>query len=153
MHEKAPGVSGYVLLLIVQVAFIVVFGVCTDYDTELKPKNGTQAEEGFIIPKYGRKWTESRPQIAHSNLAPSIDFQDIHVMIFIGFGFLMTFLKRYGYSATGLNLFVAALCVQWAILMRGFFEMEHGTIKWVSGRCVWSWKIYGCKAEKSISRD
>lgn len=29
------------------------------------------------------------------------DFQDIHVMIFIGFGFLMTFLKRYGYSAVG----------------------------------------------------
>ena len=24
-------------------------------------------------------------------------FQDIHVMIFVGFGFLMTFLKRYGY--------------------------------------------------------
>jgi ammonium transporter Rh len=53
-------------------------------------------------------------------------------MIFIGFGFLMTFLKRYGYSATGLNLFVAALCVQWAILMRGFFEMEHGVIKLVT---------------------
>lgn len=52
-------------------------------------------------------------------------------MIFIGFGFLMTFLKRYGYSATGLNLFVAALCIQWAILMRGFFEMEHGIIKLV----------------------
>ena len=62
---------------------------------------------------------------------PRSDFQDIHVMIFIGFGFLMTFLKRYGYSATGLNLFVAALCIQWAILMRGFFEMEHGTIKLV----------------------
>jgi ammonium transporter Rh len=60
------------------------------------------------------------------------DFQDIHVMIFIGFGFLMTFLKRYGYSATGLNLFVAALCIQWAILMRGFFEMKHGIIKLVS---------------------
>jgi hypothetical protein len=29
-------------------------------------------------------------------------------------------------------LFVAALCIQWAILMRGFFEMEHGTIKWVA---------------------
>lgn len=57
------------------------------------------------------------------------DFQDIHVMIFIGFGFLMTFLKRYGYSATGLNLFVAALCIQWAILMRGFYGMENGTIK------------------------
>lgn len=53
-------------------------------------------------------------------------------MIFIGFGFLMTFLKRYGYSATGLNLFVAALVVQWAILMRGFFELEDGVIKCVS---------------------
>jgi hypothetical protein len=53
-------------------------------------------------------------------------------MIFIGFGFLMTFLKRYGYSATGLNLFVAALCIQWAILMRGFFEMEHRTIRCVA---------------------
>lgn len=50
-------------------------------------------------------------------------------MIFIGFGFLMTFLKRYGYSATGLNLFVAALCVQWAIIMRGFHDIEHGSIK------------------------
>jgi ammonium transporter Rh len=62
MHDKAPGVSGYVLLLIVQVAFIVVFGVCTDYDTELKPKNGTQAEEGFIIPKYARKSSRSNHQ-------------------------------------------------------------------------------------------
>jgi ammonium transporter Rh len=50
-------------------------------------------------------------------------------MIFIGFGFLMTFLKRYGYCATGLNLFVAALCIQWAMLMRGFFSMKDGTIK------------------------
>lgn len=51
-------------------------------------------------------------------------------MIFIGFGFLMTFLKRYGYSAIGLNLFVGALVIQWAILMRGFFEMEDGIIKY-----------------------
>jgi len=110
MNTPGTGVSGYVLLLTIQFALLAVFAVFTDYDDGLRPKNGTQAEEGFIIPKY-----------AH--------FQDIHVMIFIGFGFLMTFLKRYGYSATGLNLFVAALCIQWAILMRGFFEMEHGTIK------------------------
>jgi ammonium transporter Rh len=50
-------------------------------------------------------------------------------MIFIGFGFLMTFLKRYGYSATGFNLFLASLVIQWAILMRGFFAMENWTIK------------------------
>jgi hypothetical protein len=37
--------------------------------------------------------------------------------------------------------FVAALCIQWAILMRGFFEMEHGTIKLVDegskGKTAW----------------
>lgn len=56
-------------------------------------------------------------------------FQDIHVMIFIGFGFLMTFLKRYGYSAVGFNLLLAALCIQWAILCQGFFKMSAGKVK------------------------
>lgn len=50
-------------------------------------------------------------------------------MIFVGFGFLMTFLKRYGFSATGFNLLVAALMVQWAILARGFFELKGGYIQ------------------------
>lgn len=51
-------------------------------------------------------------------------------MIFIGFAFLMTFLKKYGYSATGFNLWVAALVVQWAIIMRGVFALEDGEIKY-----------------------
>lgn len=50
-------------------------------------------------------------------------------MIFIGFGFLMTFLKKYGYSATGFNLWVAALVIQWAMIMRGVFDLEDGLIK------------------------
>lgn len=57
------------------------------------------------------------------------DFQDIQVMIFVGFGFLMTFLRKYGYSATGYSLFLAALVVQWSILMKGFFHMEDGVIQ------------------------
>jgi ammonium transporter Rh len=56
-------------------------------------------------------------------------FQDVHVMVFVGVGFLMTFLKRYGYSAVGFNFLVSALSIQWAILARGFFEMEHGHIQ------------------------
>lgn len=43
-------------------------------------------------------------------------------MIFIGFGFLMTFLKRYGYSAVGLNFLIAAITLQWATLCQGFFH-------------------------------
>ncbi|XP_046383538.1 ammonium transporter Rh type A isoform X1 [Ischnura elegans] len=55
-------------------------------------------------------------------------FMDVHVMIFIGFGFLMTFLRRYGYSSVGLNMLVSALSIQWAALATGFFHMENGKI-------------------------
>ena len=48
-------------------------------------------------------------------------FQDVHVMIFVGFGFLMTFLRRYGYSSIGFNLLLAALVLQWATITTGLF--------------------------------
>eukprot|EP00795_Rhopilema_esculentum_P004462 gene4462-20706_t len=47
-------------------------------------------------------------------------FQDIHVMIFVGFGFLMTFLRKYGYGSVGYNLFIAALVIQWATLVNAW---------------------------------
>merc|ERR1712013_597580 len=49
-------------------------------------------------------------------------FQDVHIMIFIGFGFLMTFLKKYGNSATGYNLLIACFAFQWAILVVNFWH-------------------------------
>lgn len=52
-------------------------------------------------------------------------FQDVHVMIFIGFGFLMTFLQRYGFSSVGFNFLIAAFALQWATLMQGFFHGMH----------------------------
>ncbi|XP_058956016.2 ammonium transporter Rh type B-B [Pocillopora verrucosa] len=49
-------------------------------------------------------------------------FQDVHVMIYIGFGFLMTFLKKYGYGSVGYNFFIAALVAQWSTIINGFFN-------------------------------
>ena len=49
-------------------------------------------------------------------------FQDIHVMMFIGFGFLMTFLKKYGFSSVGLNFLVAAFVLQWSTLVAGWIQ-------------------------------
>ncbi|CAI5452104.1 unnamed protein product [Caenorhabditis angaria] len=46
-------------------------------------------------------------------------FQDVHLMIFVGFGFLMAFLKRYGFSAISVNLLLSAFVIQFAILLRG----------------------------------
>ena len=40
-------------------------------------------------------------------------------MIFVGFGFLMTFLKKFGYSAVGINFLLAALACQLSPLFIG----------------------------------
>jgi ammonium transporter Rh len=37
-------------------------------------------------------------------------------MIFIGFGFLMTFLKKYGFSSIGFNFLISCLAIQWALI-------------------------------------
>jgi len=54
-------------------------------------------------------------------------FMDVHSMMFVGFGFLMTFLKRYGYSAVGFNFLVAAYVLEWALLVRGWLSQAHGS--------------------------
>ena len=47
-------------------------------------------------------------------------FQDVHVMMFVGFGFLMTFLKFYGYSAVAVNMLVTVFVLQVALIVRVF---------------------------------
>lgn len=55
-------------------------------------------------------------------------FQDVHVMIFVGFGFLMTFLRSYAYSAVGFTLLLGAYVIQWSCLVRGFFRLKSNVI-------------------------
>ncbi|XP_068167102.1 ammonium transporter Rh type C 2 [Antennarius striatus] len=103
-----------------QIAMIVLFGVFIRYDEESDTH-----------------WEEYR--IAH-NLSSDIEndfyfrypsFQDVHVMIFVGFGFLMTFLRRYSFGGVGFNFLIAAFGLQWALLMQGWFHslnLETGKI-------------------------
>lgn len=60
---------------------------------------------------------------AHGDVPPV--FQDVHVMIFIGFGFLMTFLRKYGFSAVGFNFLLAAAIVQWALICNGALQLSR----------------------------
>ena len=48
-------------------------------------------------------------------------FQDVHVMIFVGFGFLMTFMRRYGYGSVGFNMLLASFAIQWSTITNGLF--------------------------------
>jgi ammonium transporter Rh len=49
-------------------------------------------------------------------------FQDVNVMMLIGFGFLMTFIKTYSWSALSYTFFINAIVVQLYILFSGFWS-------------------------------
>ncbi|KAM4826406.1 ammonium transporter Rh type C [Thomomys bottae] len=100
-----------VACLALQAAMLVLFGVFVRYDADADahwreargPGNGSGALDNEFYYRY-----------------PS--FQDVHVMVFVGFGFLMTFLQRYGFGALGFNFLLAAFGIQWALLMQGWFH-------------------------------
>jgi cation transport ATPase len=59
-----------------------------------------------------------------SNLAGQVEqyyqfFVHVNIMVFVGFGFLMTFLRRYGYGAVALNMLASAVVFVEAILVLG----------------------------------
>ena len=66
----------------------------------------------------------------------SLAFQDVHVMIFIGFGFLMTFLKKYGFGAVSYNMLLSCVCIQWATLINAWVRQRISKEEHPGG---WSW--------------
>jgi ammonium transporter Rh len=49
-------------------------------------------------------------------------YQDVHVMIFIGFGFLMTFVKTGSLQALAYNWIISVWCLQWGIMSNQFWH-------------------------------
>eukprot|EP01127_Copromyxa_protea_P000125 TRINITY_DN10126_c0_g1_i1.p1 TRINITY_DN10126_c0_g1~~TRINITY_DN10126_c0_g1_i1.p1 ORF type:complete len:511 (-),score=129.31 TRINITY_DN10126_c0_g1_i1:46-1533(-) len=52
-------------------------------------------------------------------------WQDVHVMVYVGFGFLLTFTGRYSWSSVAFNMFLSAFAWQWSVLCYGFWEKYH----------------------------
>lgn len=48
-------------------------------------------------------------------------YMDIHVMTFVGFGFIMTFLKHNSWTAVGFTYIIACWAIQICILALAFF--------------------------------
>ncbi|XP_046352989.1 ammonium transporter Rh type A-like [Haliotis rufescens] len=94
-------------VFVCQIAFILIFAFMAKYGPTSKPKD-TDTSSSPVKNYYG-------------------NFQDVNVMIFVGFGFLMTFLKRYGYSSVGLNFLVAAFAIQWTTIIRGLLHIDITT--------------------------
>ncbi|XP_074832571.1 blood group Rh(CE) polypeptide isoform X2 [Carettochelys insculpta] len=91
-----------VLLFILETVFILIFCFCVSNE------HLSMAEDLKVYPA----------------------FQDVNVMVILGFGFFLASLKRYGFSSTGFNLLIATLGVQWALLVEGFlFSFSAGKVK------------------------
>ncbi|KAH7730067.1 CBN-RHR-1 protein [Aphelenchoides avenae] len=105
MGEKGLAKSNQfpLLVLLFNVICIVIFAIFADYGSDAMP--GGSSDPTYINSKYPL-------------------FADVHVMIFIGFGFLMTFLRRYGFSSVSLNLLLASVTIQWSIIIRGFMSTK-----------------------------
>ncbi|XP_014234560.1 ammonium transporter Rh type A isoform X2 [Trichogramma pretiosum] len=104
------------LLLIIQICVIVLTGVLVTYGPDTRPDSSrSRSAMPYYVPP-----TE-KPETDPTSIYPM--YQDVHVMIFIGFGFLMTFLRRYGQSAIGLTFLLGAILVQVAILCDGIFKI------------------------------
>ncbi|XP_066577590.1 ammonium transporter Rh type B [Amia ocellicauda] len=113
MRLKLP-----IVCIILELILIILFGTLVVYDKETDAKKWHQVKE---------KHNESDVENDFYYRYPS--FQDVHVMIFVGFGFLMTFLKRYGFGSVGFNFLIASFSLQWATLMQGFLHgMKGGKI-------------------------
>lgn len=100
-QKSALRLKEVIFMTVMQFVMIVLYATCTTYGTDV---SGTG--------------TNSKNTIA--NYYPM--FQDVHVMIFIGFGFLMSFLKFHGWSSVMFNMLVSAWCIEWGILCVSFFH-------------------------------
>ncbi|XP_066921706.1 ammonium transporter Rh type A-like isoform X2 [Clytia hemisphaerica] len=92
-----PKVSFSVFLFSFQIVLLALFANYVEYDN------------------VGQAVNDSYPQ-----------FQDVHVMMFFGIGFLMTFLKRYGFGSITYNFLIGAVVIQWATLVNAWC---HQSIK------------------------
>ncbi|XP_067878625.1 ammonium transporter Rh type B isoform X2 [Heterodontus francisci] len=114
MRLKLP-----LLCFLLQLLLIILFAIFIRYDDD------TDSKEWFRR-KAQHNITDSENEFYFRY--PS--FQDVHVMIFVGFGFLMTFLRKYGYGSVGFNFVLAAFSLQWATLVQGWLHglKEDGKI-------------------------
>jgi len=53
-------------------------------------------------------------------------------MIYVGFGFLMVFLKTHSWTAVGFNYLLAAFAFQWGILVTYFWDRVWPDEEWTA---------------------
>lgn len=109
--------------VILEIIIFVLYGVFVRFDEFARMEDqapfgeSASADGGIDVEDYTRRKESLETFVVRYPL-----FQDIHVMMFIGFGFLMTFLKHHSWSGVSINFIAAAATIQMYILFEGFWH-------------------------------
>ncbi|KAK2586413.1 hypothetical protein KPH14_010698 [Odynerus spinipes] len=109
------------LLFLIEIILIVLMGTLMTYGPEA---NAT------LLKKHSEDHGNEQDKKPRSD--PLRIYPNVHVMIWIGFGFLMTFLKRYGQSAIGLTFLIGAVLVQVALICDGVLHFKKDNKAYLS---------------------
>ena len=90
----------------IEVIIFILYGIFVRFDDYAQMQNSDQYSQDSLA-----EYVLRYPML-----------QDVHVMMFIGFGFLMTFLKHHSWSGVSINFIAAALAIQEYILCMGFWH-------------------------------
>ena len=91
-----------------EVIIMILFIFCTEYGDNVHPD--TVVSENAAL----------NAQDMVKTYYPA--FMDLHVMIFIGFGFLMAYLKTHSWTSIGYNFVISSFALQLTILVVGFWH-------------------------------
>jgi len=98
-----------ITFFIVEIIIIILFALCTKFSITIDATTSTVQN------------AESQEHVKQYYPA----YQDVHVMLLIGFGMLYTYLQRNGWYSMSINFALLVYCIQISILLNGFF---HGVI-------------------------
>lgn len=93
------------VMLLSQAVCILFYGLFVRYDA------GINADTSTVL--------EVTQRSALTGFYPL--YTDLHVMVFVGFTFVLTFVKHYNWSAVGFGFLVACWALQITILCYGFW--------------------------------
>jgi ammonium transporter Rh len=142
-HKLAVGDTHFIgLIVAVQLVFFIIFGIWGAYHNDALPNRLAVVRNVSLVPApvapirgqpaarvvqpvgdvYGQQWTLVPVDTQNGFTAKYPVFVDTNAALLAGFGFLVVFLRRYGFGAISMNLLLAAFTVEWAVIIRGFLS-------------------------------
>ena len=107
-----PNKALYSLFMVSEIVIAIIYAFCTEYSDGVTNTGTTDAE------------FEAQDLAAASDMRQMYAFfQDVHVMIFVGFGFLMVFLKTHCWTSVGFNFIISCWAIQLNILVQSMWHM------------------------------